>query len=229
MKRLLHLFILTGLFLSSVAVHSVVHADAAYDAGYQMGQAIAQNMFEPSMKTVQTEEYINQNYNTKNIKTIFLFAMIPDGFNQFIESRHAVENTTAIVEQELRTKGFQVITPQFVVNNISQNGINVNTLDETQLVAAMYAVANQYADATCKVQILSYRMLSWNYTGKAEATLEFTVTDQKNGTEIYSYTRQFIRANLLLAPNDPNKMVKKISKEFADRFWKKVSDDQKKF
>lgn len=228
MKRLLHLFILTGLFLSSVAAHSVVHADAVYDAGYQMGQAITRNMFDPSMKTVQTEEYVNPNYNAKNIKTIFLFAMIPDGFNQFIESRHAAENTTAVVEEALRTKGFQVITPQFVVNNMSQNGINVNTLDETQLVAAMYAVANQYADATCKVQILSYRMLPWNYTGKAEATLEFTVTDQKNGTEIYSYTRQFIRANLLLAPNDPNKMVKKISKEFADRFGKKVASDQKK-
>jgi len=228
MKKLLHLFILTGLFLSSMTTQSIVHADAAYDTGYQIGQAMTQSMFEPSMKTVQTEEYINTNYNAKNIKTIFVFAMIPDGFNQFIESRHAVEYTTGLVGQSLREKGFDVMMPIPLLKALAEQGVPVESFDDTQIVSTLNSMANQYADATCKVQILSYRMLPWNYTGKAEATLEFTVTDQKNGTEIYSYTRQFIRANLLLAPNDPNKMVKKISKEFADRFGKKVASDQKK-
>ena len=226
MKRLLHLIILTGLFLSSVAVHSVVHADAVYDAGYQIGQGIARNMFEPSMRTVPTEEYINQNYNAK---TIFVFSVIPDGFDQFIESRYGVEYTTGLVGQALREKGFEVMMPIPLLKALAEQGMPVESFDNAQITSILNDMANTYADATCKVKILSYRMIPWNNSAKAEATLEIVVTDQKTGTEIYSYTRQFIRADLPLAPNDPNKMVKKIGSEFANRLAKKVAADQKRF
>lgn len=45
-------------------------SDSTYDARYQMGRGIARNMFEPSMRTVPTEEYISQNYNAEKFKTI---------------------------------------------------------------------------------------------------------------------------------------------------------------
>ena len=89
-----------------------------------------------------------------------------------------------------------------------EQGVPVESFDDAQIVSMLNSMANTYADATCKVQILSYRMVSWTNSAKVEATLEIILTDQKTGAEIYSYTRQFIRVELLLAPNDPSKIVK---------------------
>lgn len=228
MKKVLRQLTFLGLFLILLSMQSTIYADAAYDAGYQVGQAIAQNMFEPSMQTIPTEEYIDPDFNAGNIQTIFFFAMIPRDCAPFIESDHAVTFTTGIMTEGLREKGFKTITPRQIGKTLTQSGVNVDALDSTQLANMVYTTANRIADATCKVEIISYRMVPWRNTAKAEATLRITVTDQKTGTEIYSYTRQTLRANLPLARNDPSDMIKKISKEFSGHFAKKVAADRKK-
>lgn len=68
---------------------------------------------------------------------------------------------------------------------------------------------NSDYDAICGIKIMTYRMIPGQASNRAEATLDITISDPKLDVTVYSYTRQYIMANLLLAPNSPIDMVKK--------------------
>ena len=50
--------------------------------------------------------------------------------------------------------------PMPMLKALVEQGVPVESFDDAQIVSMLNSMANTYADATCKVQILSYRMPS---------------------------------------------------------------------
>lgn len=216
----------------SASSYGIVYADVYSDAGAAIGQAIANNMsFDPA-KTVSTEEYVNEDYDASHLKKIFLVCEIPQGFEQFIDSPFAIGSTLQVVNKNLTSRGFEVSDMNEVITKVSQKE-NVNLAemfkqDSAQATALLSAYAKENFDAVGMIHLYTYRMIPGQRSNRAEATMEVTFNDAKTETPIYSYRRQYIRANLPLAPNSPESMVKKISNIFAKNLASKVSHDAKK-
>lgn len=234
MKKIISAFIfsLSISLMSSSCFANDSWSNVGASIGQSIGAGIANSSKGDDAHVIPTEEYKNDTYNAGKIKNIFLTCIVPKGFEQFVEYPYAAQNTDKIVKETLEKKGFKVESFDSVWTKISQeNNINLSNLSatnpaEVNKMLSEYIVRN--FDATCFVNIWSYRMIPGQASQRAEATLNVVIKDPKLNIDIYSYQRQFIRADLLLAHNDPNDMVKKISNSFVNSFSKKVNNDKSK-
>lgn len=209
----------------------VCYADSYEDAGYAIGRQIAQNLAKDEAHVVTTSEYKNDSYNAGKIKKVFVMSVVPQGFEQFVADGNAIARTNQMVVKIMQKKGFQAESMDDVITKISQEqNINLKKIlqnDTSQGWKIIMDYVNSHYDAICGIKIMTYRMIPGQASNRAEATLDITISDPKLDVTVYSYTRQYIRANLLLAPNSPIDMVKKISNIFVAHFSDKVKKDSK--
>lgn len=227
MKKLLPILFTIFSFLPFGLAHADSYSDG-YGIGYAIGQAIVRNSIGGNPETIPTEEYKNDAYNAGHVKDILLFCYIGNDYRPYVEYPDALRQTTHVFAKRLEKKGFNVITFEDIAAYIAnKKGVRVDDLSTEEIAAFAAAYANQYMDATCIVHILSYRMIYWDGQRKADAALDISIFDPRNGATIFTYTRETLRADLPLARNSPKDMAEKVADETASKFSKKVSADRK--
>lgn len=228
MKKLLLILSIIFSFLPFGLAHADSYSDG-YGIGYAIGQAIVRNSIGGNPETIPTEEYKNDAYNAGHVKSIFLYCFIGEDYRPYVEYPDAIRQTTRIFAKRLEKKGFDVITCEDIAAYIAQQkGISVDAVSTEEITTLALAYARQYVDATCQVHLLAYRMIYWDDQRKADAALDISISDPRNGATIFTYTRETLRADLPLARNSPKDMVEKVADETASKFSKKISADKKR-
>lgn len=227
MRKLLSVLFAIFFFLPFGLAHADSYSDG-YGIGYAIGQAIGRSSIGGNPETIPTEEYKNDAYNAGHVKSIFLYCFIGDDYRPYVEYPDAIRQTTQVFANRLKKKGFKIITCEDIAAYIAQQkGVGVNAVSTKEIADFAIAFAKQYMDATCQVHILAYRMIYWNDQRKADAALDISISDPRNGATIFTYTRETLRADLPLARNSPKDMVEKVADETASKLSKKISADKK--